>query len=156
MISENSEKKIMQSRLKIEDHTGTYKNSKNKSQSRKKRVLYVENDPAVFKVVNQMLKLLGYEAVISEDSKEAWRMIESQPKHFDLVITDMNMSGMGGLDLSRKVLEIRPDIPIILCTGLDALEIGSRAKEAGIQAIIPKPFLFQDLKNTISKALMEG
>ena len=146
----------MKSRLDIEEQTETTDNIRDESQSRKKCVLFVENDPALFKVVDQMLKLLGYETVISANGKEACRLIESQPKRFDVVITDMNMPGMGGLELTKNILEVRPDIPVLLCTGLDTFEIGKKAREIGIRAIIPKPFMFKDLKQTISEALAEG
>lgn len=125
-------------------------------QIRKKCILFVENDPSIFRIVDRMLKLLGYEAIITSNSKEAFRLIQSQSKRFDLVITDMNMPEMGGLDLAKKVLEVRPDIPIVICTGLDALEIDKEARKAGIRAILPKPFLLHELKQTISKAMVEG
>ena len=123
------------------------------SGNRKKRILYIENDPDLFETVGQMIELLGYEGVISTRSKEALRLVESQPDRFDLVITDLNMPEMDGFNLTSGILEIRPDMPVILSTGLDIMEVETKAKKAGIRAILPKPFYLRELKHIISKTI---
>ena len=121
--------------------------------NRRKRVLYVENDPDLFETVAQMLELIGYEAFISMRSKEALRLMESQPEKYDLVITDLNMPEMDGLELTARILEIRPDIPVVLCTGLDIMKVEREAKKAGVRVILPKPFFLRELKLVISNTL---
>ena len=68
-----------------------------------------------------------------------------------MVITDMNMPDMDGLDLSRELRRIKVNIPIILCTGFSGLDIIKKAKETAVNEIIIKPFLVQDLAKTIHK-----
>lgn len=68
-----------------------------------------------------MLERLGYTVTARNNSIEALATFQIQPDHFDLVITDQTMPGMTGVDLARRMLQIRPDIPIILCTGFSSL-----------------------------------
>ncbi|MFC1866583.1 response regulator [Thermodesulfobacteriota bacterium] len=119
------------------------------------RILYVDNDHALVQVTKQVLERLGYEVVITTRGTEAVRLMQSRPERFDLVITDMNMSHMTGLDLSKALLSIRGDIPIILCTGFSGPDTEEKAKEAGIRGVILKPFLMQDLARIVREAIEE-
>ena len=80
-------------------------------------------------------------------------MFKAQPDKFDLVITDMTMPNMTGDRLARKLMEIRPDVRIILCTGFSDLIDEDKAKEIGIRAFVMKPIMVREISETIRKVL---
>ena len=92
-------------------------------------VLYVDDEQALVTMTKQMLELLGYRAIIRTSSIEALELFEHDPYRFDLVITDMTMPNMTGDMLAGKILRIRPDIPVILCTGYSEQMTEQRAKD---------------------------
>ena len=85
--------------------------------------------------------------------QDALEQFSSDPKHFDLVITDMTMPQMTGVMLSEKLMEIRPDIPIIICTGHSALIDEERAKQLGIAAYVMKQIIMSEPAKIIRKVL---
>ncbi|MBW1737532.1 MAG: response regulator, partial [Deltaproteobacteria bacterium] len=86
-------------------------------------------------------------------SIEALELFKAKPDRFDLVITDMTMPNMTGDRLARELMKIRPDIPIILCTGFSERISEEKAKGMGIKAFAMKPLVMRDLANTVRKAL---
>lgn len=119
----------------------------------KDRILFVDDEQALVDLGRQMLEFLGYEVLSRRSSIEALEAFKAQPNKFDLVITDLTMPNMTGLELSEKVLAIRPEIPIILCSGFGEGVAGKKAKSIGIRAFIMKPVVMRDLANTIRKVL---
>jgi len=87
------------------------------------------------------------------DPAEAVKIFSSDPSGFDLVITDQAMPAMSGMRLAKKLLKIRPDVPIILCTGYSATTSREKAKEAGIKEFIMKPLARHELAQAIRRAL---
>ena len=81
------------------------------------RILFVDDENILVEMGQAMLEQLGYEVTIRTSSLEALTTFQNQSDQFDVVITDQTMPGMTGMDLARQMLRIRPDIPIILCTG---------------------------------------
>jgi len=96
---------------------------------------------------------LGYSVATRTSSIEALELFKSDPGKFQLVITDMTMPNMTGDLLARRMLEIRPDIPIVLCTGYSERMSEARAREMGITAFVMKPIVIQELSKIIRKAL---
>jgi CheY-like chemotaxis protein len=90
---------------------------------------------------------------IVKSSIEALEAFRAQPDRFDLVITDMTMPNMTGAELAPKLLDIRPDIPIILCTGFSEVINEEKAKAMGIREYILKPVVRDVLARTIRKVL---
>jgi len=84
------------------------------------------------------------------DALEAFR---AGSDRFDLVITDMTMPNMTGVELATQLLEIRPDIPIILCTGFSDLTDVKKAKATGIREFLMKPIVKDQIASTIRKVL---
>ena len=72
---------------------------------------------------------------------------------FDLVITDLTMPQITGIELANKLMDIRPDIPIILCTGFNDVIDEDKAKSMGIRELLLKPASTNELKNAISRAV---
>jgi CheY-like chemotaxis protein len=100
-----------------------------------------------------MLENLGYKVTALKDSTEALEAFQKKPEKFDMVITDMTMPNMTGKDLAKELMAIRPDIPVILCTGFNEQIDEIRAKEMGISAFIMKPVVARDIANTIREVL---
>jgi DNA-binding NtrC family response regulator len=83
-------------------------------------------------------------------------LFRAKPERFDLVITDMTMPHMTGEKLSQQVLKIRPDIPIILCTGYSENITEELAKAMHIKAFVMKPLVLQSLAKTVRQVLEEA
>jgi PAS domain S-box-containing protein len=117
------------------------------------RILFVDDEQALVNLGKQMLEKLGYEAVIRTSSVEALELFKTQPEKFDMVITDMTMPNLTGEKLARELINARPDIPIILCTGYSENITETKAKKIGIKELILKPVVMQDIARTIRRVL---
>jgi len=117
------------------------------------RLLFVDDEQMLVEVHQEILERLGYNVMAVRSGFEALELFSDDPEIFDLVITDHAMPGMTGIDLSRKLLKIRPDIPIILCTGLTKTTICQEAKDAGISEFVMKPIIMKDLAALIRDVL---
>ncbi len=98
-----------------------------------------------------LLERLGYIVTTRQNSLDALTLFQNCPDDFDVVITDQTMPGINGSDLARRMLQIRPDIPIILCTGYSNLIDEKTAKSFGIKEFAMKPLT----KATIAKLLQK-
>jgi len=117
------------------------------------RILCIDDEQSVVKTIEQMLEQLGYKVETRISSMEALEFFHEGPDRFDLVITDMTMPDMTGDQLAKKLMKVRPDIPIILCTGFSELISKEKAEKMGIRAFLMKPFKMRSLGNTVRKAL---
>lgn len=120
---------------------------------RKKRILLVDNEEPVAKVEQKLLELLGYRVIVQTDSVEALKMFRAMPHHYDVVITDLTMPNLRGDMLAVELLRIRPDIPVILCTGISNTETHTLVKQVGIQAYLLKPVQIRDLSLAVRQVL---
>ncbi|RZB38358.1 MAG: hypothetical protein SRB2_00106 [Desulfobacteraceae bacterium Eth-SRB2] len=117
------------------------------------RILLVDDEEQIVKMQNEMLELLGYHVTPRTSSIETLEAFRVQPDKFDLVITDMTMPNMNGAELASKLVEIRPDIPIIICTGFSEKMSKERADALGIKSFLMKPVFKSDLARTIRNVL---
>ncbi len=117
------------------------------------RVLLVDDEEMLVTMGRQMLEELGYEVTATTDSSDALELFRVRPDQFDLIITDMTMPGMTGVDLAKELLGIRPELPIILCTGYSELITEEKARAMGIQGFAQKPLSLQHLANLIAQVL---
>ncbi len=117
------------------------------------RILFVDDEPSLVKVARSMLKRLGYEVETKINSVEALELFRSGPDRFDLVITDMSMPQMSGQRLAKEILNIRPDMPIILCTGFSEKISEKNVEELDIKAFVIKPFSTHNLARAVRKVL---
>jgi CheY-like chemotaxis protein len=99
------------------------------------------------------LERLGYKVTPKTDSEEALEEFAALPDRFDLVITDMTMPKMTGDQLARKLMEIKPGIPVILCTGFNESITEEKALAMGIDKFIMKPIVKDELAGTIRSVL---
>ena len=119
----------------------------------KESILFVDDEVFQTDMLKHMLGLLGYKVQTRNRGADALALFEQDPRAFDLVITDMVMPEMTGDELSRQLLQIRPDLPIILCTGYSENISESQAKELGIRAFALKPLSMEALSRLIRKVL---
>ncbi|MBC8393372.1 MAG: PAS domain S-box protein [Deltaproteobacteria bacterium] len=117
------------------------------------RILLVDDEVALIDAERQMLMRLGYEVVSRTSSIEALELFRVKADQFDMIITDMTMPNMTGVELAHEVKKIRPDIPIILCTGFSELINEEKAKKMGIKAFVMKPIVMREIGATIRKVM---
>ena len=99
------------------------------------------------------MEQLGYDVVTKTSSTEALEVFRENPTRFDLVITDMTMPGLRGDRLAQELMDIRPHIPIILCTGFSEHISEARAEKLGIRVYLLKPIESDKLARAVRKAL---
>jgi PAS domain S-box-containing protein len=116
-------------------------------------ILFVDDEKMLCEMAQTMLQRLGYTVTVRTSSLEALNIFENQPEAFDLVITDQTMPGMTGFDLARRMLQIRPQLPIILCTGYSNLISEEKAKLLGIKGFALKPLTKKSIAALIRKVL---
>ena len=119
------------------------------------RILLIDDEPSLVNMGKQILQSLGYDVTTRTSSVEALELFKSQKDRFDLVITDMTMPKMTGESLSRELMKIRHDIPVILCTGFSARIDEKKALDMGIRAFVSKPILKREIAETI-RAVLDG
>ncbi|MCP4688106.1 MAG: response regulator [Desulfobacterales bacterium] len=120
------------------------------------RILIVDDEPQIARILEQIILALGFDATVRTSSTEALELFRSKSDEFDLVITDVTMPHLSGDALSREMMAIRPDIPIILCTGFSPVVDEDKAMKMGIRAFISKPVLIQEIAETIRRTLDDG
>jgi PAS domain S-box-containing protein len=117
------------------------------------RILFVDDDESLVEIGQEILQSLGYEVVGTTSSLKALEMFRKEPDRFDLVISDYTMPGMTGLTFAGAVREIRPDVPIILCTGFNENISERKSKEMGINAFAMKPLRLRETAELVRMVL---
>ena len=116
-------------------------------------ILVVDDEEQNVGMLRQMLERMGYRITGRTSGSDALQAFKEQPASFDLVITDLNMPGIPGNRLARELSEVRPDIPIILCTGFSETLSETEIKSLGIRHIIMKPAVAGEIAFAIRKVL---
>ncbi|SLM31812.1 Faa [Desulfamplus magnetovallimortis] len=119
-------------------------------------ILYVDDESDIVEMASEMLRSLGYNVICHTDSQQALECVMERPGKFDLMITDQTMPGMTGCELAHKIWEIRPDMPVILCTGFNELVTPESAIQMGISRYVMKPYSKQDLSVKIREVLEQS
>ena len=122
----------------------------------KRRILFVDDEEALVEVGKQMLERLGYEVVAEKDSVRALKQFQRDPGKFDLVITDQTMPNMTGIELAKRMMSIKKDIPIILCTGFSEVISSESAKAMGIREFVMKPIIKNEMAETIRRVIADA
>ncbi len=117
------------------------------------RILLVDDEETMVMIAERMLKKLGYEAHPFRSSEQALAAFTENPDAYDLVISDMTMPRMTGKALAREVMKIRPDKPVILCTGFSDQLSEDEGREIGIKSFILKPYKKEALAQAIRQAI---
>jgi signal transduction histidine kinase/DNA-binding response OmpR family regulator len=117
------------------------------------RILLVDDEHVLVELGKQVLERLGYSVETRTSSLESLALFQAQPDRYDLVITDMTMPNMTGEKLAEELLRIRPDIPIVLCTGYSEPSLEEKARKIGVKALVMKPILSVEMAKAVRKAL---
>ena len=117
------------------------------------RILIVDDEAALIGMYQLFMKALKYEATVIACPEEALRRVEENPAQFDLVITDLTMPKMNGLELTRRIHAVRADLPVILATGFRASVSGEQLRQAGVFELVEKPISITTLAEVLHAIL---
>ena len=116
-------------------------------------ILFVDDEPKLAKIASRVLERLGYRVTSFCCPLEALDDFRAHPESYDLVLTDLNMPGMMGIELAQKLLQIRPDVRILLATGFSGAWTSEEVKKLGLTDLICKPLTPAGLTEAIDAAL---
>lgn len=119
------------------------------------RVMLIDDEEIVGQIAARVLKRIGYEPVVFSDPRAALTSFAAAPGSFDLVITDYTMPGCTGDEVVRRLLALRPDLPIIICSGHAAGLDSEKARELGARLLIEKPVSIEDLTAAVAACLTQ-
>jgi CheY-like chemotaxis protein len=117
-----------------------------------RRILFVDDEAPIARLAQVMLKLLGHSVTAFGNPTDGLAALNADPGAFDLLITDLTMPVMTGLELARQVREVRPDLPIILSSGYADEVPAETLTGLGIREVLPKPFQMQALGAALARA----
>lgn len=116
-------------------------------------ILYIDDEPALCEIAAEMLERLGYQVVGKTSSVEACDLFVAEPQRFHVVITDLNMPNLSGEMLARKILALRSDIPIIMCSGYCEQTSRDDACKLGVREFLMKPYNMSQLAHAVRRAI---
>jgi len=121
----------------------------------KERILFVDDEKQIVDCVKIALEIFGYSIQVCTSSRKAFEIFRKNPDAFDVIITDQSMPGMTGSVLTKKIISLRPEIPVILCTGFNEMLPKEKADEIGICEYLNKPVTGRELANAIRKVMYQ-
>ncbi|ADK83767.1 multi-sensor hybrid histidine kinase [Desulfarculus baarsii DSM 2075] len=117
------------------------------------RIMLVDDEPGLAQTMGELLGCLGYRVAVFQDSRQALYAFQNDPSAFDLLITDQTMPGLTGEALIRRMLALRPDLPVILCTGYSESLKPDDAARLGVRLFLYKPFSHRELAAAVRQVL---
>jgi len=119
------------------------------------KILLIDDEAPVLTALQKFLEKYCCEVDVCTSSSDGWRMIRENSDHYDLLITDLTMPEMDGIELAKEVHKLHPDLPIVIMTGYgDSLKL-ENPEAYGIRDVLSKPFKLHELKATIDTLLKE-
>ena len=116
-------------------------------------VMIVDDERMLIALAEEMLAGLGYEPVGFDSGATALQAFRLAPQRFDVVLTDENMPGLTGIELTRQVRQVRPDIPVLMMSGHGGAQLAERAAAVGISEVLRKPLQRRDLSEALERTL---
>lgn len=117
------------------------------------RILFVDDEVALTRVAREMLESLGYQVTVENGAIQALETFKGRSSAFDLVITDYTMPKMTGLELAEAILAIRPEIPVILCSGYSEMISEGKLEQTGIREFIMKPVRLREIADVVRRVI---
>jgi signal transduction histidine kinase/ActR/RegA family two-component response regulator len=117
------------------------------------RILLVDDEEQIVEMLEEMLEHLGYRLTVTTSSEEALKLFHFDPDAYDLVITDQTMPKITGVELSKRLRDIRSDIPVVLCTGYNEMVTQGKLNAAGINEYLIKPIQWNEIAGTVRQLL---
>jgi PAS domain S-box-containing protein len=119
------------------------------------RVLYIDDDEAIVFLTTRILERLGYSVTGFTDPEQALARFRANPADFDIVVTDLSMPNMSGLDLTQALHQARPDIQILMTSGYVRPEDRDRARDHGVRELVLKPNSVEELGHALDRLFKE-
>jgi signal transduction histidine kinase/CheY-like chemotaxis protein len=116
-------------------------------------VLMIDDEKYIVTMMKEMLERLGYQVTSFTNSVEAFEEFRRKPNRFDVVITDQTMPNKTGSELAEEIMRVRPEIPVILCTGFSEILSEEKARSIGIKEYITKPVVKSEISRALRKVL---
>jgi len=148
--------------LKPAEHTGVkmplepYIDISKDKQNTQKHILVIDDEVSLVYFLKELLQKKGYVVSVASDSHEAWDIFSSNPDKFDLVVTDQTMPGLSGVQLAAKMLTLKKDLPIVLCTGYSDIVDEYNIRQYGIKGYMAKPIDSKELLRSVKALLQEA
>lgn len=139
----------------IQDKLTSKNGNNNGIETGVENILLVDDEQSILDIEKKLLDRLGYSVTACISSLDAAKIFEKTPDAFDLVITDLTMPDLPGDKLAIQLTQIRPDIPIILCSGYSEDQSSLSTPKKGIRAILTKPILKKELARAIRRVIDE-
>ena len=117
-------------------------------------ILCIDDEPEIIRILSQYLDMVGHTVKNAPDGKQGWEIFSSYEPGFDLIITDVRMPGMTGLQFLEKLRDLGLDTPVVIISGHNDHEVAEAARQFGILKILAKPFSFDDVDAAL--ALVAG
>ncbi|MBW2254208.1 MAG: response regulator [Deltaproteobacteria bacterium] len=116
-------------------------------------VLLVDDEESVRQVATTMLEVMGLNVVPARDGREALDLFRASPDQFSLVLLDLTMPHMHGDEVYQQMRQLRPKVPVLMCSGYNAQEIRDRFAEKGVDGFVQKPYTFAELATQVEALL---
>jgi len=116
-------------------------------------ILFVDDEEPIARLGQDLLDLLGFKAAAATSPCQALEWVRAEPGRFALLVVDLKMAEMNGLDLAAAIRQVRPDLPVILMSGLWDSNIIQELRAVKRVWSLSKPFTAKDLETTVRKAL---
>jgi len=120
-----------------------------------RHVLYLDDEEALVMLVKRMLERLGYRVSGFTRGEDALAAVRADPGQFDLVVTDLNMPGISGLEVARELAQLRPDLPVVLASGFVTEELREKVIASGVRQLIYKPDTVEELCEAVQHLAAE-
>jgi CheY-like chemotaxis protein len=117
------------------------------------RVLFVDDEESLVFLMTQLLQRLGYQVTGCTSPEEALKMFRSGPRDFDVVVSDLSMPEMSGVDLARELLQIRPGMPILIASGYFGPADNEKVRSLGLPDLLLKPDTIEKLGQTLHNVM---
>jgi DNA-binding NtrC family response regulator len=118
---------------------------------RGQRILFVDDEPTLVQLAKALLTALGYQPVAFADAHEALLAFRRDPAAFGAVVTDLSMPSMSGFELSRALLALRSDVPVLLMSGYVGPDERALAMQIGVRELALKPVTMDQLAELLAR-----
>ena len=118
------------------------------------KILVVDDSPQISKALSDMLSVSGYVVRTAPSAERALQIMETDT--FNLVLTDLKMTGMSGIDLARKVIELTPGVPVVILTGFGDMDNVINALRLGVADYLKKPFSMDEVLSVVQRELAKS
>ncbi len=126
-----------------------------KATEMKGQLLIVEDEEIIRTALKNFMEREGYRVDIAQSAEEAWPKLQNEPRKIDVILTDIHMPGMSGLELLERAKKLLPDLPIIVLTGVGNKDIAVQALKIGAYSYIEKPFREDEILFSVKQAIRE-